>query len=70
MSALEYSFLRHFKWHRSRIRYRYITPTRRYNTRALVPETLVEGGRFRVIRERPSHEEMIAVDRALDHDGV
>ena len=34
-----------------------------YNTRPLVPEVLVSGGRFDVIRARPSHDEMLALDR-------
>lgn len=33
-----------------------------YNTRPLVPEVLVSGGRFDVIRARPSHAEMLALD--------
>jgi diaminopimelate decarboxylase len=35
-----------------------------YNTRPLVPEVLVDGGRFAVIRARPSLDEMIALDIA------
>jgi diaminopimelate decarboxylase len=31
-----------------------------YNTRPLVPEVLVDGDRFAVIRARPSYEEMLA----------
>ncbi len=34
-----------------------------YNTRPLIPETLVDGDRFAVIRERPSVEDVIALDR-------
>jgi diaminopimelate decarboxylase len=34
-----------------------------YNTRPLVPEVLVSGDRFDVIRARPSHDEMLALDR-------
>ena len=33
-----------------------------YNTRPLVPEVLVSGDRFDVIRGRPSHDEMLALD--------
>jgi diaminopimelate decarboxylase len=33
-----------------------------YNGRPLVPEVLVDGGRFAVVRRRPSHEEMLALD--------
>jgi diaminopimelate decarboxylase len=33
-----------------------------YNTRPLVPEVLVDGDRFAVIRARPSYEEMLARD--------
>ncbi len=35
-----------------------------YNTRPLVPEVLVDGDRFAVIRARPSYEEMLARDVA------
>ena len=34
-----------------------------YNTRALVPEVLVYGDEFRVIRERPDYDSIIALDR-------
>jgi diaminopimelate decarboxylase len=34
-----------------------------YNTRPLVPEVLVDGARYAVIRPRPSVEELIALDR-------
>ena len=34
-----------------------------YNTRALLPEILVEGGEARTIRERQSFEEIIALER-------
>jgi diaminopimelate decarboxylase len=37
-----------------------------YNTRPLVPEVLVSGGRFAVIRERPAIESMLALDRIPD----
>ena len=33
-----------------------------YNSRLLVPEVLVSGGRFAVIRPRPSFEAMLAMD--------
>jgi len=33
-----------------------------YNTRRLIPEVLVNGGEFHVIRPRPSYEDMIALD--------
>jgi diaminopimelate decarboxylase len=33
-----------------------------YNSRPLVPEVLVAGGRFAVIRERPSYDAMLAMD--------
>lgn len=33
-----------------------------YNSRPLVPEVLVESGRFRIIRKRPSLEEMLALE--------
>jgi diaminopimelate decarboxylase len=37
-----------------------------YNTRPLVPEVLVDGDRFAVIRQRPSYEEMLSRDVAPD----
>lgn len=37
-----------------------------YNTRPLVPEVLVNGDRFAVIRPRPSYEAMLAQDRLPD----
>lgn len=37
-----------------------------YNTRPLVPEVLVDGDRFAVIRTRPSVAELIAMDRVPD----
>ncbi|TIS07611.1 MAG: diaminopimelate decarboxylase, partial [Mesorhizobium sp.] len=33
-----------------------------YNTRLLVPEVLVDGDRFHVVRPRPTHEELIGLD--------
>lgn len=37
-----------------------------YNTRPLVPEVLVNGDRFHVIRPRPTYEEMLALDSVPD----
>ncbi len=37
-----------------------------YNTRLLVPEVLVDGDRFHVIRPRPSYEELIGMDSMPD----
>jgi diaminopimelate decarboxylase len=37
-----------------------------YNTRPLVPEVLVAGGRFGVVRARPSYEAMLAMDAMPD----
>ncbi|RKE80232.1 diaminopimelate decarboxylase [Rhizobium sp. AG855] len=37
-----------------------------YNTRRLVPEVLVKGGEFHVIRKRPSYEDLIALDSVPD----
>ncbi|MGN6551706.1 MAG: diaminopimelate decarboxylase [Pararhizobium sp.] len=37
-----------------------------YNTRPLVPEVLVDGDRYAVVRRRPTHEEMIALDSVPD----
>ena len=34
-----------------------------YNTRRLVPEVLVEGGEFAVVRPRPSYEDVLGQDR-------
>ncbi|HJS33534.1 MAG TPA: diaminopimelate decarboxylase, partial [Alphaproteobacteria bacterium] len=34
-----------------------------YNARPLVPEVLVDGDRFAVVRPRQTHEELIALDR-------
>ncbi len=34
-----------------------------YNTRLLVPETMVHGGAFAVVRPRPSYEDVIGLDR-------
>ena len=37
-----------------------------YNTRPLVPEVLVDGSRFAVIRQRPTYEEIISRDQLRD----
>jgi diaminopimelate decarboxylase len=37
-----------------------------YNTRRLIPEVLVNGDRFAVVRPRPSYEDMIEADRLPD----
>ncbi|PYB73954.1 diaminopimelate decarboxylase [Rhizobium wuzhouense] len=37
-----------------------------YNTRRLIPEVLVKGGEFHVIRKRPSYEDLIALDSVPD----
>lgn len=37
-----------------------------YNSRALVPEVLVKGGDFAIVRPRPSLDELIALDRLPD----
>ena len=37
-----------------------------YNSRLLVPEVLVQGDRFAVIRARPSYEELLSQDRMPD----
>ncbi len=37
-----------------------------YNSRLLVPEVLVSGDRFAVIRERPSYADMLALDKVPD----
>jgi diaminopimelate decarboxylase len=37
-----------------------------YNSRLLVPEVLASGGRFAVIRARPSHEAMLGLDTVPD----
>jgi diaminopimelate decarboxylase len=34
-----------------------------YNSRPLVPEVLVQGSRFAIVRERQSYEELIGLDR-------
>jgi diaminopimelate decarboxylase len=40
-----------------------------YNTRPLVPEVLVDGARYAIIRQRQSVEEIIAMDRVPDWIG-
>ncbi|MDP3899259.1 MAG: diaminopimelate decarboxylase [Mesorhizobium sp.] len=37
-----------------------------YNTRLLIPEVLVDGSRFHVVRPRPSYEELIGLDSLPD----
>jgi diaminopimelate decarboxylase len=37
-----------------------------YNTRPLVPEVLVDGNRFAIIRARPSYEAILALDTIPD----
>jgi diaminopimelate decarboxylase len=37
-----------------------------YNSRPLVPEVLVDGDRFAVIRDRPGYDEMLAHYRIPD----
>src|SRR5207249_7819446 len=37
-----------------------------YNSRLLIPEVLAEGGRFAVIRARPSYDAMLALDAVPD----
>src|SRR5690606_11330810 len=37
-----------------------------YNSRPLVPEVLVDGDRWHVVRRRPSIEQLIALDRVPD----
>ena len=37
-----------------------------YNTRLLVPEVLVDGDRFHVVRKRPSYEDLIGLDSIPD----
>ena len=37
-----------------------------YNTRPLVPEVLVDGDKFAVIRRRPSYEEMLSLESSPD----
>ena len=34
-----------------------------YNTRPLVPEVLVKGGKWALVRPRQSYEELIGMDR-------
>ena len=37
-----------------------------YNTRALVPEVLVDGAHWAVVRPRPSFDDLIGADRVPD----
>ena len=34
-----------------------------YNSRLLVPETLVKGGEYAVVRPRPTYDELIGLDK-------
>ena len=40
-----------------------------YNSRPLVPEVLVDGARFAVIRARPTYEEMLGRDHLGEWQG-
>jgi diaminopimelate decarboxylase len=40
-----------------------------YNSRLLVPEVLVEGERFAVVRPRGSYDDLIGLDRVPDWVG-
>ena len=42
------------------------TQSSTYNSRLLVPEVLVDGGRFHVIRPRPTYDELIGMDSLPD----
>ncbi|MCC2113822.1 MAG: diaminopimelate decarboxylase, partial [Hyphomicrobiales bacterium] len=37
-----------------------------YNSRLLVPEVMVDGGAFAVVRPRPSYDDLIGLDRLPD----
>ena len=37
-----------------------------YNTRPLIPEVLVDGDKFAVIRPRPSYDELLGLDKVPD----
>ena len=37
-----------------------------YNSRLLVPEVLVDGDRWAVVRPRPSYDDLIGLDRLPD----
>ena len=37
-----------------------------YNARPLVPEVLVDGGRWAVVRPRPTHEDMLGREAVAD----
>ena len=39
-----------------------------YNTRPLVPEVMVRGGEYRIIRERPRIEDILKTERLADWD--
>ena len=40
-----------------------------YNSRPLIPEVLVKGDRFEVVRPRPTYEDMLGRDRIPDWIG-
>ena len=40
-----------------------------YNTRPLIPEVLVDGDEFRIIRKRPDYNSIIALDIPWDAAG-
>jgi diaminopimelate decarboxylase len=42
------------------------TMSSEYNARPLVPEVLVDGDRWAVVRARPSHEEMLRRECVAD----
>ena len=42
------------------------TQSSSYNTRLLVPEVLVNGSQYAVIRPRPSYEDLLGLDRMPD----
>jgi diaminopimelate decarboxylase len=37
-----------------------------YNSRRLIPEVLVDGARWAVVRPRPSYDDLIGLDRVPD----
>ena len=38
-----------------------------YNTRPLIPEVLVNGSKYSVIRRRPTFDEMMALEETTDN---
>jgi diaminopimelate decarboxylase len=40
-----------------------------YNTRPLIPEVLVDGDKFAIIRKRPSYDEVLGLDSVPDWVG-